>query len=808
MNIAGATGATYELVLADVGATVRVLVTATNPDGSGNRASAPSATVNAAPPVNTSVPFITGATLRGNTLTAAPGTWTGPGISYAYQWQRDGVDIAGATGTTYTLTVADTGARVRVRVTATNADAVVTAFSLASSVVLASPPRNAGVPTLSGPARLGGTLTASPGDWTPTGLAFTYVWQRDGVDIAGATTASYTLQLADIGKRVRVKVTATNVDGQATATSAATELVAAPPVSTVAPGAPTGTARELSTLTADAGTWDTPGVTLTYVWLRCPADATVIGPGCVEAAAGSTYTLADADVGRRLGVRVTATSAGGTTSAAAALSAVVGRLTLANVTPPGVAGDAFVGETLRGDSGRWTFPSPGVTYEWRRCGPGGCTSVGDGALFTLRPLDTGYTIALVVTATTPGQSATAGSTVLTVKPRPVPGAVVVPTVTGDARRGSTLHAGVGTWTENPTRFGYQWQRCNGADCQDIAGAIGDAYTLTKADVGFTVTVVVTAFNTYGDGSAGAAPSAPVAAVPPVNTHVPVIQSANPVVQQGVTLTATGYTWDATDDTLFSLSWERCDAGVCQAIAGAGGVQYTPVAADVGKKIVVVSTASNVDGSASARSAETAVATMAGPRWKTLPTIAGNSKVGDTVTATPGTWSGPVVTTDTTVIMRCTNVCVPRAGMTYTLADADLGAILRVRETASNAGGETTVWSARYVGPVISSAAAAGVLSARETPLRNADGTTLALATLSGKLARASAARGGSSAKVLLRRPGKVKGKLQAWACQATVSASATPPPCSAKVTLRKSAKLRLPATLAGKVRVVVVRAKG
>ena len=101
-----------------------------------------------------------------------------------------------------------------------------------------------------------------------------------------------------------------------------------------------------------------------------------------------------------------------------------------------------------------------------------------------------------------------------------------------------------------------------------------------------------------------------------------------------------------------------------------------------------------------------------------------------------------------------------------------------------------------------------MLSARETPLRNADGTTLALATLSGKLARASAARGGSSAKVLLRRPAKVKGKLQAWACQATVSAGATPPPCSAKVTLRKSAKLRLPATLAGKVRVVVVRAKG
>ena len=56
------------------------------------------------------------------------------------------------------------------------------------------------------------------------------------------------------------------------------------------------------------------------------------------------------------------------------------------------------------------------------------------------------------------------------------------------------------------------------------------------------------------------------------------------------------------------------------------MQYTLVAADVGKTIVVVSTASNVDGTASARSAETAVATMAGPRWKTLPLIAATAQV--------------------------------------------------------------------------------------------------------------------------------------------------------------------------------------
>jgi hypothetical protein len=331
--------------------------------------------------------------------------------------------------------------------------------------------------------------------------------------------------------------------------------------------------------------------------------------------------------------------------------------------------------------------------------------------------------------------------------------------------------------------------------------------LTKADEGFAVTVVVTASNAFGSGSATAAPTGPVAAAPPVNTRVPVITGT---LQQGATLTVGGFTWDATPDTVYSLAWLRCDASACTPILGASGAQYTLLAADVGKTLVAVSTATNVDGSVSARSDATAVVTMAGPRLKTLPLISTSpGRVGDTVTMTPGTWSGPVVTSDTTELMRCTNVCVPRGApndRTYTIADGDLGAILRVRETASNAGGSTTVWSARYVGPVVSAQAGAAVLTSGVTRLRNAQGRTLALAKLSRATAAAAKAKAKAKRpKVTLRRPAKVKGKLVAWACPATISAGATPPPCSAKVTLRRSATLTLPPSTAGKVRVVVVR---
>ena len=138
-----------------------------------------------------------------------------------------------------------------------------------------------------------------------------------------------------------------------------------------------------------------------------------------------------------------------------------------------------------------------------------------------------------------------------------------------------------------------------------------------------------------------------------------------------------------------------------------------------------------------------------------------------MSATPGTWSGPAVVTDTTEMMRCTNVCVPRGtanGKTYTIADSDLGAILRVRETASNAGGETTVWSARYVGPVISAQAAAAVLATGETALRNAQGTHARAGEAVGCDGRRRARQRGEAkpagAKVTLRRPARRQGQAR------------------------------------------------
>jgi hypothetical protein len=79
--------------------------------------------VASAPPVNYSAPSIGGAAKVRSTVSASAGGWSGGGISFSYQWQRCApqcVNIAGATGRSYTLAPADLGAMMRVVVTGTN----------------------------------------------------------------------------------------------------------------------------------------------------------------------------------------------------------------------------------------------------------------------------------------------------------------------------------------------------------------------------------------------------------------------------------------------------------------------------------------------------------------------------------------------------------------------------------------------------------------------------------------------------------------------------------------------------------------
>jgi hypothetical protein len=97
-------------------------------------------------------------------------------------------------------------------------------------------PRNTVLPTISGTARQGETLTADPGTWSGTQpLTFAYQWRRCDVNggscsnVIGATGKTYALTSADVGNRMRVRVRASNDAGSSAATSRPSALVAAQP---------------------------------------------------------------------------------------------------------------------------------------------------------------------------------------------------------------------------------------------------------------------------------------------------------------------------------------------------------------------------------------------------------------------------------------------------------------------------------------------------------------------------------------------------------------------------------------------------
>jgi hypothetical protein len=198
-------------------------------------------------------------------------------------------------------------------------------------IVVTVPPANTALPTISGTALEGQTLTADPGTWSGTQpISYAYQWRRcdnagaNCSDISGETGASHTLTAADVGATIRVTATASNAGGTTNANSDATAVVASAPAapSNTAPPTISGTAQEGQTLTADAGTWSgTQPISYAYQWRRCNN----AGANCsdISGETGTSHTLTAADVGATIRVTVTASNAGGTTNVSSDATAVV-----------------------------------------------------------------------------------------------------------------------------------------------------------------------------------------------------------------------------------------------------------------------------------------------------------------------------------------------------------------------------------------------------------------------------------------------------------------------------------------------------
>jgi hypothetical protein len=209
--------------------------------------------------------------------------------------------------------------------------AVVLVFALTGQAATAVAPVNTVPPAISGTPTVGQTLTASNGTWLNSPTSYAYQWLRCNgggnscVNVANGTQQTYTLVGADAGHTMRVRVTATNADGSASAQSAQTSAVA-PATSTAAPkntSPPTisGTPKVGQALTASTGSWSGNPTSFAYQWQDCNVDAVVCTS--ISGATGQTYGVRLSDLGFRIRVLVTAKNAKGTGTAASAPTVVV-----------------------------------------------------------------------------------------------------------------------------------------------------------------------------------------------------------------------------------------------------------------------------------------------------------------------------------------------------------------------------------------------------------------------------------------------------------------------------------------------------
>jgi hypothetical protein len=374
-----------------------------------------------------------------------------------------------------------------------------------------------------------------------------------------------------------------------------------------------------------------------------------------------------------------------------------------NTAVPTITGTLREGSTLTASAGSWTGTPSSYAYQWQDCtSSSSCTNISGATSnsYTLQASDVGMTVNVMVTAVNAGGPASASSAhtaIVQTPTTPAPTDAALPTVTGTARQGQRLTASNGSWSGSPTAYAYQWQHCSSSPtCSNISGATSSSYSLQAADVGDMVDVVVTATNAGGSASATSAQTSIVQTLPaPANTVAPVI-SGTP--QEGDTLTATSGTWSNTP-TSFAYQWQDCSSPTsCSNISGANASSYTLQASDVGATVDVVVAATNAGGSASAASAQTTAVQSppaggggSSPANTALPTVAGNTLEGDTLTATSGTWSNSPTSYgyqwQDCIGATCSNI----TGATtsdYTIQSSDVGHSLAVVVTATNSSGST------------------------------------------------------------------------------------------------------------------------
>ena len=464
----------------------------------------------------------------------------------------------------------------------------------------AAAPTNTSLPSITGEATVGTSLTVNTGSWSSTQVTFNIQWFSCSTNLStscvaqsGRTTGTYLVTTSDLTRYIRASVTALDATGGSTVFTTLVGPVVTPPQASVLPVI-TGVATPGSVLQATRGTWSGAAATGDqYQWLRCTSVDT---SNCtvISTSTSNTYTVQNSDTGFRLAVNVIVRDITNRISGSAkslTTQPVLGSPTVSST--PTFTSNLYVGGTATLDRGTWsTAGNTTYLYQWQRCSTQAITaclniSGATTASYLVAQLDLNQYLRVAVTAI----NEVGGSTIYSgfsaqVAATAPPVNTSIPIVSGSAFETSIINIiSKGQWSGiEESKLLTQWQICSTAiSCSDIASATSPTYTASSADVGKTIRAKIIA--PYSQKNVEAFSNQTLIIKKAYTNVFPPTLLSYADIGDKIDIFK-GY-WEGLATSNISYVWQRCKSATsCTNIPGATKSTYTPSSSDRGYSIRV------------------------------------------------------------------------------------------------------------------------------------------------------------------------------------------------------------------------------
>lgn len=153
----------------------------------------------------------------------------------------------------------------------------------------------------------------------------------------------------------------------------------------------------------------------------------------------------------------------------------------------------------------------------------------------------------------------------------VPVNTVLPTISGTAQEGSVLTGTSGTWTNSPTGYTYQWLRGS----TPISGATNSTYTIVNADVGYALSLRVTASNALGAGTAVTSAATATVTLPTGTvSRISAVTSVDPSQSTEATRSLPAFNAVAGNLIVVAIRFEQTGGNSITSVTDTAGNTYT------------------------------------------------------------------------------------------------------------------------------------------------------------------------------------------------------------------------------------------